>query len=784
MKKILTTKMDEKIVICSIVSKNYLAHVRTLVNSFLEYNPNGLAFVLLVDEIEDKFDPKKENFTLIKLEDLEIENPESFCFKYNILELNTGVKAKLLKFLFEKYQLKKLAYFDPDILFTNSLENLWKLLDDKSIILTPHILEPIIDEKHPSDFDILRSGSYNLGFIGLSNTEITKKFLNWWIPRLMDYGYSDIKRGLFTDQKWMDLVPTIFDEVYVIKHPGYNIAYWNMMQRDIEIKNKKIYSNGKPAYFIHFSGFSPDNIENVSKHQNRFILKNLEKLRKLFELYRDLLVENDYLTVKNWKCIFDYFDNGIKIPNESRKLYSESLSRGNKFGNPFIVNSKKSFFKFLNEGIDEKTPIISRLWYKIYNEREDVQEKFPDVLQSDREKFCNWAKLSLKKEYNFDEKLLKNDNSNRSNKSERLNGINIAGYFKGQFGVAESARRYAHSLDKVNIPFVINNIDSGFHQNTDKTFKEFSSENPYPINLIVVNADQSDVFFNTMNENYFKNKYNIGVWAWETENFPEEFLTSLKYFDEIWTLSKFVANAISKVSSIPVIPITCPIQIDEDNLVSDKEKFGIDESNFMFLFSFDFASVFERKNPMAIIEAFKSKFSEDDNVLLMIKCINSNKFIDAFEKLKKSVNWKNIRIITENLDKNEYHKLVATCDCYVSLHSSEGFGLTMQEAMFAGKPVIATGYSGNMDFMNINNSLLVKYQLIELQKDFAAYKKGDVWAKPNTQHAGELMRGVYENKKDAMLIGEQAKEDIKKFMSFEITGKEIKRRIEHIKKQF
>ena len=125
----------------------------------------------------------------------------------------------------------------------------------------------------------------------------------------------------------MDMVPTIFEDVYIIKHPGYNIAYWNMMQRNVEIKNNKIYSNGKPAYFIHFSGFSPDNMENVSKHQNRFILKNLEKLRKLFELYRDLLVENDYLTVKNWKCVYDYFDNGVKIPNESRKIYSESISR-------------------------------------------------------------------------------------------------------------------------------------------------------------------------------------------------------------------------------------------------------------------------------------------------------------------------------------------------------------------------------------------------------------------------------------------------------------------------
>jgi len=361
-------------------------------------------------------------------------------------------------------------------------------------------------------------------------------------------------------------------------------------------------------------------------------------------------------------------------------------------------------------------------------------------------------------------------------------GINVSGYFKGNFGVAESARRYVAALDAAGIPYVLNNIDSTLHVNKDDTYSNFQKENPFPINLQVVNADQSDVFFNEMGQDYFKNKYNIAIWAWETSHFPEKFLESTKYFDEIWTLSNFVANSISKISSIPVIPIASPIQIDQSYLISDKKKFGIDESNYLFLFSFDFASIFERKNPLAIIDAFKTKFTENDNVSLIIKCINSEKFLEQFEKLKKNADWKNIKIITDNLEKKEYYKLIASCDCYISLHSAEGFGLTMQEAMFAGKPVIATGYSGNTEFMNLNNSLLVKYEIIELEKDFGPYKKGDVWAKPDTKHAGELMRWVYENKKDAEKLGQQAKKDIAKFMSFKATGNEIKNRLQHIKK--
>ncbi len=326
---------SEEITVCTIISKNYLAHARVFTDSFLKNNPNGKVFVLLVDDVGNKLIPSKEKFTLVNVDEIGIEALDSFCFKYTILEQNTGAKAHFLKYLFEKYELKKLAYFDPDILFTNSLENLWKVLDKKSIVLTPHLTEPLTDDKKPSEYDILRSGTYNLGFIALSNSKTTQNFIEWWIPHLMKHGYSDVNKGIFTDQKWIDLVPSLFDDVFIIRHPGYNVAYWNLSQRNIKISDNKVEVNEKPMYFFHFSGFSPEDIENVSKHQTRFTLKNLPTVRPLFELYRDLLVENGYLDIKDWKCKFDYFENGIRIPPQARKIFAEALETGKKFDNPF-----------------------------------------------------------------------------------------------------------------------------------------------------------------------------------------------------------------------------------------------------------------------------------------------------------------------------------------------------------------------------------------------------------------------------------------------------------------
>lgn len=783
--------MSSEITICTIISKNYLPYARVLTDTFLKNNPNGKVYVLLVDDIDNKFDPKKEKFSLIKVEEIGIENLQSFCFKYSILEQNTGTKAHFLKYLFEKYKLKKLAYFDPDIIFTNNLENLWKLLDKKSIVLTSHITEPIRDDKHPSEFDILRSGSYNLGFLALSQNETTSKFLNWWIRHLMESGFSDVEKGLFTDQKWIDLVPSIFDDVYIIRHPGYDVAYWNLMQRDIQISDDKTISvNKKPMYFFHFSGFSPENIENVSKHQDRLVLKDIEHLRPIFELYRDLLVENGYFEIKDWKCKFDYFDNGVKIPNLARKVYLEAIQKGIKFEKPFSTVGSKSFINFLNENIDQTQPPISRLLYKIYEDREDLHEVFLDPLGKDRLAFFEWINNSFLREYGYDRiflpshilKTSSSDEKSYQSPTDTISqlGFNVIGYLKGEFGVAESARNFVRALESEKIPFVLNNLISGVHRNEDNTFSKFMKENPNPINLIVVNADESDFLHQEVGSNYFKNKYNIGVWAWELSTLPKNLARNEKYYNEIWVLSNFVSESVSKSLSIPVVKVPSPIKFDKSKFVRNKTKFGFNEEDFVFLFIFDFYSVFERKNPLATIKAFQQAFRNNEKVKLVLKCINGEKFSSDFKKLKQFCESKNITLMDKHMDRDEILSLIATCDCYVSLHRSEGFGLTIAEAMCAKKPVIATAYGGNTDFMNINNSFPVKYQLVELGKDYGPYKKENFWAEPDIEHAASLMKYVFENHEESSKIAKKGFEFIQENFSPNVIGQRILNRINSI----
>lgn len=340
-------------------------------------------------------------------------------------------------------------------------------------------------------------------------------------------------------------------------------------------------------------------------------------------------------------------------------------------------------------------------------------------------------------------------------------GINVAGYFASEKGVGEAARASIRALRAAGIPYVLNNFTDASSVNPDTDYSAFDDNNPYSVNLIHVNADQSAAFAEQKGSQYFEERYNIGYWFWELSEFPAEWQSSFRYFDEIWVASNFVLDAISRVAPIPVtkIPLSLPTTLTVRNDLT-RAYFNIPDGKFIFTFIYDFHSNITRKNPLGLIEAFKRAFTMGDNALLILKCAHSERHLAELEILQQAAQGINFHIIDKVLSRDELNTLLAQTDCYISLHRSEGFGLTLAEAMLLGKPVIATGYSSNTDFMTMSNSFLVKYQLTEIDRDYGPYKKGCVWAEPDLEHAAELMRYVYQNPESALKIGSQARRDI------------------------
>jgi len=287
----------------------------------------------------------------------------------------------------------------------------------------------------------------------------------------------------------------------------------------------------------------------------------------------------------------------------------------------------------------------------------------------------------------------------------------VVGYLCAETGLGESARTFIKSIKTTRINHSIINYKLYWLEDNDQRFaKEFTKSNPHNVNVIVINPEGLDFVLPNLRKEFFQNRYNIGYWVWELPDIPTEWIKYEKYFDEFWVPSDFVKQAILKKISKPITIVPHSMEIKSFEKYG-RDHFGLDDEAFLFSFIFDYNSLFERKNPVAAVRSFKKAFDGNEDVSLVIKCSNPKDFSAHHKLLLKEINKdKRIKIISKRLTRDEVYSLLDISDAYVSLHRSEGYGLTMVEAMSLGKPVICTNYSGNTDFTKENNSFLVNYK--------------------------------------------------------------------------
>lgn len=363
--------------------------------------------------------------------------------------------------------------------------------------------------------------------------------------------------------------------------------------------------------------------------------------------------------------------------------------------------------------------------------------------------------------------------------------VRVSGYMGHVLGLGAAARGYASalaaagvatstatvSLDHLRPPVELEDA-YGRHAHADVL-----TGRPHGFELICVNPDELPDFVARVGGEHLQG-IRIGVWGWETNSIPPRWGPAFSLVEEIWVYSRFVATNIGAVTDVPVValppPVTAPTEPAPPN------RLGLPDG-FLFLFVFDYSSTNQRKNPVGLIEAFKRAFRPDEGPRLLIKTINAPLLpLSEEEVLWAAEGRPDIHIIDRSLTGAEKDALMAGCDCYVSLHRSEGFGLTMAEAMAIGKPVIATGYSGNMDFMNDVNSFLVEYTMTRVGPDCQIYPPDGEWAEPSVEHAAKLMRDVYTHPRDAATRAARARDDIARTLSPQAAGAAMRRRLQEL----
>jgi hypothetical protein len=306
----------------TVCSLNRLGQVLVLGKSLLEFNPGYSYHVGLADEIAGRIDPADYPWiTFTTLSELNIRDQDKFTHQYDAFELSCALKAFYGKYLMEKFNPEILLYLDTDMCIYHDFGSIEEKLKNTSILLSPHFVSPIpSDGKHPREREVLNSGLYNGGFIGLRNDGNAGAFLAWWESRLYDQGFNNVCEGMMVDQLWLNLVPLYFDNVASLGHPGCNLAYWNMHERELTLEGNKFLVNGQPLIFYHFSGYRTDQPGKVSVHQNRYDMKDMPALNRLVREYDSLLKENRYDEFRTFKCLYDKIRPQKKQPLVKRWL--------------------------------------------------------------------------------------------------------------------------------------------------------------------------------------------------------------------------------------------------------------------------------------------------------------------------------------------------------------------------------------------------------------------------------------------------------------------------------
>jgi glycosyltransferase involved in cell wall biosynthesis len=359
-------------------------------------------------------------------------------------------------------------------------------------------------------------------------------------------------------------------------------------------------------------------------------------------------------------------------------------------------------------------------------------------------------------------------------------GINVAGFAQSVYGIGDSTRAMWRAVRATGLPCVLLNVRSRVHSNAEASLGEFGRDNPFRINLMTFSFDYSRRFYRDMGPRFFAGRHNIGLWYWEQEHFPMRWHSAFDYYDEIWVATHFTRDAIAAVSPIPVHKITYPFYLDETEAVPDRRRFGLLENAFVFLFTFDFFSTIQRKNPAAVIAAFRRAFRPDDAAVLVLKSINAEHDRAGRDLLGRESEGAKVVFMDTHISGSGLNALFASADCYVSLHRSEGLGLGLAHAMYLGKPVIGTNYSGNLEFMNSDNGLLVDYAMTELNEDSGPYERGTRWAEPKVEHAAHFMRWVYEHRAEGAALGARAAVDIRRTLDPKMTAAEISQRVRDV----
>jgi glycosyltransferase involved in cell wall biosynthesis len=740
---------------CTIFAKNYLASARLLVESLQSHHADIPVTAVVVDARPgDALGGMPFEVLLPTDLDLDADEFGRMATYYDVTELSTALKPFALRSLLDRGD-EVVMYLDPDIEVFAPLDDLFGLAAEREIALTPHVTAPIPrDGLDIREEVILASGQFNLGFIAVSGA--AAPFLEYWCERTRLHCLIDHANGYFTDQRWVDAVPALFEHA-VVRDTACNVAVWNLHERELAVDDDGCWTvDDRPLRFFHFSGHDARDPYRLSRHaaRPRVRVDRHPALRQMLRRRADRMIDH-HEPSSDAPYGWARTDDGIRLEPEIRRLYWEAACDAERDNTPpppsaFGPDGSAAFSAWLRSPIAPTTPVPRHL-YAHWRVRADLQRSFPDPAGADGNGLFAWASDDADFEARVSGPL-----RCVNPWAEPTPGVNLVGYLSGEFGVAAASRCLGRMIRATGLPVATTTIRVDNHRHTERPTTTLEG-GPFDMSVLAVNADELLRLWDCPELTPHRARHRVGVWYWEVGVLPEPMRKAFDLVDEVWCASQYVCDSLAPWGDRPIFKH--PLVFEESQPTSLRRgDLMLPEDRFLFGFVFDYSSALQRKNPMGLVEAYRRAFGPDDGAALVLKTIHADICPAAAAHVREAAGERpDIIFLDGYLHPLEIRALYHLLDCYVSLHRSEGLGLTLASAMAAGTPAIATGWSGNLEFMDEKNSILCAYELVEVGPGADPYPANAWWAEPDLDGAAGEMRRLFDHQEIAHDLGTRAR---------------------------
>lgn len=375
---------------CTIVAKSHLSYARLLARSFRQHHPDVPFYVLLADEGSGWVDASAEPFILVTLEQLAMPHVERVRFRYDQQPFTYACTPALMAAL-HRLGHDEVIYFKQETLVLAPLSPLFDLLQRHPVVVTPHLVTPLTGpDAGDREQNILQSGVYNIGVLGVSARAPGPDLLGWWADRLSQHCRHDVPNGMHFEQRWMDLAPAFFG-VHILRDPAFNIGHWSLPERRVtHDATGTVLVDGTALRVFRFSGYRPDEPTRLTGYNQRLDGTDLGVVHALLARVRQALDDEGYAQTRTWPYAYARFDDGEPVPALARQVY---LSLGDdvaRFGDPLRTAGPDSFVAWLTSR--EPGCAISRIWEAVWRSRTDLQTAFPDARTLGAAAFNSWAR--------------------------------------------------------------------------------------------------------------------------------------------------------------------------------------------------------------------------------------------------------------------------------------------------------------------------------------------------------------------------------------------------------